>query len=188
MFDAERNLIAVHEVDMPPTTEQFIRLLGENHRQLYLYVASLVPNRTDADDILQQTNLVLWREFEHFEAGSNFTAWACRVALNQVLCWRKRRQRDRLVFSEEFFEAVAEELSSDMARLDERRQALTACIEKLPTHHRDLIRSRYGDGRPVEAIAADVGRTVEAVYRMLSRIRQALHECVAHSLCREGVL
>src|SRR5262249_34859663 len=81
-------------------TELFIRLLGQSHRSLHLYVMSLVPNRNDAEDILQQTNLVLWREFHQFEPGTNFTAWACRVAFNQVLAWRKRRQRDRLVFSE----------------------------------------------------------------------------------------
>jgi RNA polymerase sigma-70 factor (ECF subfamily) len=168
-------------------TELFIRLLGENHRRLYLYVTSLVPNRADAEDILQQTNLVLWREFEQFEPGTNFTAWACRVALNQVLCWRKKRQRDRLVFCEDFFEAVAEELNSEMARLEQRSQVLGSCINKLPPHHRNLIRLRYQDGSSVESIASELHRTVDAVYRMLSRIRQVLHRCVTHSLSQEGV-
>jgi RNA polymerase sigma-70 factor (ECF subfamily) len=174
--------------DAELATEAFIGQLGRSHRQLYLYVMSLVPNRSDAEDILQQTNLVLWREFERFQPGTNFTAWACSVAFNQVLAWRKRRQRDRLVFSEAFLQAVAEEASAEAERLEERSLQLAGCIDKLPPHHRELIRLRYREGNAVEAIAGRLNRTVDAVYRMLSRIRQSLQECVTRSLGQEGAV
>jgi RNA polymerase sigma-70 factor (ECF subfamily) len=169
-------------------TELFIRLLGQHHRSLHLYVMSLVPNRTDAEDVLQQTNLVLWREFHQFQPGTNFAAWACRVAFNQVLAWRKRRQRERLVFSEAFLQAVAAEVSADAERLEERTHRLAGCIQKLPPHHRELIRLRYSEGNAVESIAAEVNRTVDAVYRMLSRIRHVLFDCVTRSVGQEGAL
>lgn len=170
----------------PERVDAFVRLLGQNQRRLYLYVMSLVPDRTEAEDILQETNLVLWREFQRFEEGTNFTAWACRVAFNQVLSWRKRRQRDRLEFSEAFLAAVAEELSDEAERLEERSRLLGRCLERLPPHHRNLVRLRYTEGASVERIAEQVKSSVEGVYRMLSRIRQALHECVQQSLHREG--
>lgn len=173
--------------DVEQKTEAFIQLLGQSHRRLYLYVVSLVPNRNDAEDVLQQTNLVLWREFESFEPGTNFTGWACRVAFNQVLAWRKRRDRDRLVFSEAFLAAVSEEVSNDAERLEERSRQLAGCLDKLPEHHRELIRLRYSEGNAVEAIAERLDRTADAVYRMLSRVRQSLHDCVSHSLSREGM-
>jgi RNA polymerase sigma-70 factor (ECF subfamily) len=173
----------------PPTSESveaFVSLIGQYQRQLNLFVASLVPHPTDVEDILQETNLVLWREFHRFVPGTNFLAWASTVAFHQVLAWRKRQQRDRLVFGEAFLTAVSTELTDAADRLDDRARALAGCVEWLPPHHRDLLRLRYAEGGTVEGIAARLGRTTEAVYRMLSRIRQALYECVTNTLASEG--
>lgn len=166
--------------------DEFVRLLGQNQRRLFLYVLSLVPRWNDAEEIIQETNLVLWREFGQFQPGTNFTAWACKVAFHQVLAWRKRRQRDRLEFSPAFLEAVADEMTSAADVLDERAHALAGCIDRLPPGQRDLLRLRYTDGLAIEAIARRVDRSVEAVYRALSRIRQALHQCVSRRLAKEA--
>lgn len=162
--------------------EAFVRLLGQHQRRIFLYVFSLVPNWNDAEEIVQEANLVLWREFGQFQPGTNFLAWACKVAFHQVLAWRKRKQRDRLEFSDAFLEAVAAEASAAADLLEERSTALAGCIAKLPEPARELVRLRYSDGCTVETIATKAGRTVEAVYRALSRIRQTLHDCVAHQL------
>jgi RNA polymerase sigma-70 factor (ECF subfamily) len=161
--------------------DAFVRLLGQNQRRLYLYVVSLAPNQDDAEEILQETNLVLWREFDRFELGTNFGAWACRVAFNQVLAWRKRKQRDRLRFSEEFLHAVAREAEDRADELEERSRLLAGCMDKLPASQRDLLRLRYGEGLPIDSIARREERTIDAVYRALSRIRQTLHDCVNKS-------
>jgi RNA polymerase sigma-70 factor (ECF subfamily) len=166
--------------------EAFVRLLGQNQRHIFLYVMSLVPNWNDTEEIIQETNLVLWREFARFEPGTNFAAWACKVALHQVLAWRKRVKRSRLVFSPEFLEAVAEETSAAAAVLEERAQSLVHCIERLPAERRQMLRLRYSDGLEIEAIARQLRRTEGAVYRTLSRIRRALHECVTRSRLLEG--
>jgi RNA polymerase sigma-70 factor, ECF subfamily len=166
--------------------EEFVRLLGQYQRRLFLYVLSLVPRWNDAEEVMQETHLVLWREFERFEIGSNFLAWASRVAFHQVLAWRKRRQRDRLQLSDAVLELVVEEATRDADALEERAAALTGCIEKLPDQQRDLLRLRYTNELSIEEVARRAGRTVEAAYRALSRIRQTLHECVSRSLLQEG--
>jgi RNA polymerase sigma-70 factor (ECF subfamily) len=166
--------------------ESFVSLLARHQRRLGLFVGSLVHDPADADDVLQETQLVLWREFDRFRPGTDFGAWACTVALHQVMAWRKKRQRDRLVFSDTFLTAVAKELEADPDRLDARRLALAACLAELPAPARDLVRRRYTDGQPVEAIAAATARTVEAVYRALSRARHQLHECVTAAVAAEG--
>jgi RNA polymerase sigma-70 factor, ECF subfamily len=166
--------------------DEFVRLLGQNQRRIFLYVMSMVPNWSDAEEIIQETNLLLWREFDRFEPGTNFAAWACRVALNQTLAWRKRKRRDRLEFSPAFLEAVASETAAEADRLEERSRALAGCIEKLPERHRALLRSRYGERRAVDVIGREFGRSVDAVYRSLSRIRHTLHDCVTQSLSRDN--
>jgi RNA polymerase sigma-70 factor (ECF subfamily) len=167
--------------------ETFVRLLGQNQRRIFLYVIALVPSWNDAEEIVQETSLVLWREFGQFQLGTNFAAWACKVAFHQVLAWRKRKQRDRLQFSDAFMEAVAQEAASSGDFLEERARAMSGCIEKLPAPQREMLQLRYHAGMDIEAIARRVDRSVEAVYRALSRIRQAIHQCVTQTLAKETV-
>ncbi len=166
----------------PERIEQFVQLIGLHQNKIHRYLLSLVPNLHDADDLFQQTNLFLWREFDRFEEGTNFVSWACAVAYHEVLAWRKTRSRERLVFSDAFLAAVSSQLDSSAERIELRSQALVQCVEKLPKHHRELIQLRYGELGRVESIAEKVGRTTEAVYRMLSRIRRALYDCVDQAL------
>jgi RNA polymerase sigma-70 factor (ECF subfamily) len=170
----------------PERVEEFLSLVARHQRRLSVFVGSLVPHPPDAEDVLQETNLVLWREFHHFEPGTNFAAWACTVALNQVLAWRKRRQRDRLVFSEAFLAAVSQELLDEDEAADDRSHALAGCVERMPPHHRQVLALRYTEGQSVESIAARLSRTTEAVYRMLSRIRAALFDCTSRQLVARG--
>src|SRR4051812_44777422 len=166
--------------------DAFVRLLGQNQRRIFLYVMSMVPNWNDAEEIIQETNLILWREFARFQLGTNFAAWACKVALHQVLAWRKRQRRDRLQFSPAFLEAVAQEASAASEVLEERSQSLARCIEKLPADRRRMLQLRYSDGLAITAIPGQLERSEEAVYRALSRIRRVLHDCVARSRLLEG--
>jgi RNA polymerase sigma-70 factor (ECF subfamily) len=175
-----------NSADSSGRVDEFVRLLAQNQRRLFLYVHTLVPNHTDAEEVLQNTNLVLWREFGSFEIGTNFAAWACRVALNQVLAWRKKRQRDRLQFSDEFLGVIATEAAEANDLLEERRRVLAGCLSKLPADQRELIRLRYTEEGSIETVAQKARRTVEATYRALSRIRHTLHECVSRTLAREG--
>src|SRR5262249_49574877 len=168
----------------PTRVDEFVRLLAQNQRRLYVYVHTLVPNHADAEEVLQNANLVLWREFGTFQPGTNFAAWACRVALNQVLAWRKKRQRDRLQFTDQFLAVIADEADAAAEELEDRTQVLAGCVEKLPADQREMVRLRYGEGGTIEAAAERARRPVEATYRALSRIRHALHDCITRTLER----
>ena len=162
----------------PSRMEEFASLYGANQRSIVLYLTSLLPSQTDVDDVLQEAGVVLWREFATFEPGTNFRAWAFRVAFNQVRAWRKRQQRDRLLFSEEFISAISEELNSAPGDFERRAEWMHECIERLPVHHRELLAYRYQQGLPIETLAEKFGRSADAVYRLLSRVRNAVHECI----------
>src|SRR3954471_19828293 len=109
-------------VFMPPQdlAEHFVFLLARHERQLGAYVMTMVPHPQDADDILQEAKVVMWRNFEKFELGTNFGAWARKVAFHQVLAYRKRKHRDRLDFSEDFLRVVADEVESSTDHLEQR--------------------------------------------------------------------
>ena len=64
--------------------EFIVRLVGCQNR-LYAYVYSLMPNAEQARDVVQEANLIIWRKAAEFEAGTNFEAWACKIAYFEVL-------------------------------------------------------------------------------------------------------
>lgn len=165
---------------------EFVRLLGENQRRISLYVMGLVPNWNDAEEIVQETTVVLWQEFAKFETGTNFAAWACKVAYFRVLAWRKRKTREKLQFSSEFLETISEELAADPERREDRERRLAECVEKLPQDQQKVLLLRYGEGCEIDELATRVGRTVAASYRLLSRIRHNLFECVGRATALEN--
>jgi RNA polymerase sigma-70 factor (ECF subfamily) len=120
----------------PDRTQEFLELLTRHDRALTLYVYSLVTCRADADDILQQTKMTLWRCFEQFETGTHFLAWARKAALNQVLTYRRQKKREHLPLSDEVLDLLHQEVERFNDQADQRREALRSCLRKLPTAHR----------------------------------------------------
>lgn len=160
--------------------EEFIELLGKHDQGLTAYVMSLVPSSADAQDILQDTKMALWRSMDRYEAGSNFGAWARKTALNRVMNWRKKKGREnqRLWFTDECYELLAEDYEPVSDQGVEQSQKLKTCITRLQPAHREILVLRYFRDSSVEDVAARVERTVEATYRVLSRIRLALRKCM----------
>ena len=167
---------------MDESRRQFVRLITKYERLVYGYILSLVPNWSDADEILQETNIRLWEEFDKFVPGTNFAAWATRVAHFQVLTWRKTMSRSRLVFDPHVIETLAQEPHWGDEGFDERQQALGECLSELPAHNRDLLRRCYAQGRKIKDVATRLNRSPAAVYKSLERIRSALHACVERKL------
>lgn len=168
--------------DPDPQAEEFVVLLARHERMLGAYVMTMVPQAVDADDILQEAKVVMWRAFAQFTPGTSFAAWARKVCFHRVLAFRKRRHRDRLDFSDAFIDAVAGELEQADEHLGRRARALDACLAKLNADHRRVLELRYHAGLGLEEMSARLGRTTTALYRLLSRLRQSLHGCITQSL------
>ena len=164
----------------------FIELFTRHQRKLYLFILSQVPNTVDAEEILQETNLIIWRKCEEFRPGTNFLAWSSQIARYEVLKFLERRRRDRIQFSAEFIEQIAEEAVRESAELDSRRQALAICLSKLRPKDRELIDMRYAPGSNGLSIAQTLDRPVNSIYQSLARIRRTLLECVTRRLAAEA--
>lgn len=167
-------------------SERFVRLLTKNERKVYGYILSLVPNWADADEILQETNVRLWQQFERYQPGTDFAAWACTVAYYQVQTFRKRKGRQRVRFSQEFVDAVAAEAASAQREADARKVALAGCMKKMKQASRQILELCYTRGMTIREAAEHLGRTADSTYKALSRIRVALHDCIERKLAGEG--
>ncbi len=169
--------------DSTEQTEAYLRLLNQHDRWLATYVYSLVSRPADAEDILQEAKVTMWKHFSSFEPGTNFRAWARKIATNQILNYRRSEQRrPNSTLDDEFIEVVAAEIDRRATALDHKSDALRLCLRKLPEAHRRIVIWRYYEDCGVEEIARKSERSVEAVYRLLSRIRAVLNDCVSRPL------
>ena len=160
-------------------------MIGDHQRCLYLYIYSLVHRSEDAYDVLQETNLALWRDADRVEAVADFRSWAYRVAFNQVLAFRKRRVRDRLLFDDALLNQLEEDMQAQVDPLPNSQEALQLCARKLPNQSRHLLAMRYQSALSVKAIAEQLGLTVAGVSKSLYRIRLTLRKCVQDALGRD---
>jgi RNA polymerase sigma-70 factor (ECF subfamily) len=189
--NSETDQVEVSDASSSPGKgKTFLRLFLESERRLFAYILTLLPNRTDADDVLQEASLVMWDKFDADNPPTDFVAWGCRIAYFKVLDFYKKNRRSRVCFSQTMVERVAETAveQAGTLQLDARRDALAACIEKLSSKDREVLMHRFALGATTESTAAELGRSVHAVYKALSKIREALFGCVNKSLAREGLV
>src|SRR5689334_20301944 len=170
------------ELDANSETESRKRLMAlmtRHQRQIFAYIYALVPNRYDAEDLLQETSLVICEKFQEFEDGTDFVAWACQIAYWRVRYSRQKYARSKVVFNQEIVDAVAQTASTMIEELDDRHIALARCLQKLPARDRDLLLVRYEPGSGVEEAARRSGRTLQTAYKALARLRKLLLDCVS---------
>jgi RNA polymerase sigma-70 factor (ECF subfamily) len=168
-----------------PPSADFLTQVTRAQRSLYGFITSLVWQSGDTDDVLQETNLVLWRKAAEFDPRQDFMAWALRIAQLQAMAHLKK-QRRRSAFDDELLETLADESLAEQHDGDRRRVALTVCLQKLPEAQRRLISQRYQPGGSVNSLADERGTSPKALSEMLRRIRHALSKCVERTLAREA--
>lgn len=165
---------------------EFIASFTQCQRRIYLYILSMVPHPIEAEEILQNTNLIIWKKSQQFEAGSNFFAWACQIAHYEILKFRKKRSRDKHQFSDEFVSQVAEAVKENQDVFELRRNALAFCLEKLRKKDRELIQRRYQGNNQGKDVADELGRPANSVYQSLGRVRRTLFECINRYIATES--
>lgn len=157
---------------------RFAGLIVRYDRALLRYIMTLIPRRDDAEEVLQRTAAVLWERFAEFDDERPFLPWAYRFAYFEALNFRKAAARDRLIFREEVIAAIAETRDALESELDQRRAALSLCLQRLSPDDVSLLQRRYCDSTTIAALAEEAGRTAKALYRRLDRIRELLFDCV----------
>lgn len=163
---------------------RFVALLTGLQSRLYAYLCTLLASPDAARDVLQETNVVLWKKSADYDPARPFEPWAFRFAHFQALAWRKRQSRDRLVFDEATLDLLVADFPAAHSAESELR-ALEECIHKLPEKQREIVERRYQNGDAVNEIAADERKPPNVIAAFLYRARKALAECVQTTLLVE---
>jgi RNA polymerase sigma-70 factor (ECF subfamily) len=157
---------------------QFLRLFLPAERELFRYVAALVPAVADAEEIVQQTAVELWKKFHEYDPKQSFTPWACRFALNIAKQWVARRSRWQALLDRGLAEELVNRREQLRPQFERRLSHLDQCLEKLPAEQRGIVEAYYFRRQCIEAIAAETRRSVDSIYKTLQRIRLMLRQCI----------
>tara|TARA_R110002096_G_scaffold11515_8_gene42362 strand:- start:3014 stop:3568 length:555 start_codon:yes stop_codon:yes gene_type:complete len=166
--------------------EGFVAKFAHYEPDLRRFIRSLLPTWTDADEVVQQTAIVIWRKFEQYDPETNFMKWACVIARFEALAYRRKMARDRLVFREDVLDIMADEGAEEIEQRRDEHEALQACLQGMPEKQRQLITLAYTPGVKVKELAEEAGSTAAAFYMRIKRLRHQLMECVESKIQQPG--
>lgn len=164
--------------------ERFTRLLLESEPVMLRSILVVVPNRADAREILQETAVALWRQFETYDPARPFLNWAmgfARIETRRFLAKESRRAQ----LTQQAMEALEHEMKQ-VSEFDNAIEVhLTTCIGKLNEKARRLVKGYYHESHSPETLSQREGRTVEAIYKAIQRARRELQACIEKQLNSE---
>ena len=153
-------------------------MLTKAQQRLYGFILKRLVDHHQSNEVLQLTNIVLCRKANDFEKGTNFMAWALTVANFQILSFRKKKSRDRLIFSNETFDQIVEEDGKRSDDTSSRLFHLKACLKKIDKENIKLLKMKYEQRLPFKEIASTSNKTSNAIRIQVHRIRNRLINCI----------
>ena len=170
----------------PIDQAEFHLLFMRNQRRIFGHILTLLPRMADAEEVFQQSCVIILGKAAQFTPGTDFVRWACQIAQFEAYNYRRRLQSERLHFDDALLERIAARRLEEGDLLESELDALHRCVEKLPPSDRQLIREQYRRKITAKALAAELGRPANTVYKAIQRIRRGLRVCVEKALSRQS--
>jgi RNA polymerase sigma-70 factor (ECF subfamily) len=166
----------------PAQHSLFLNLFSKTQTRLYAFILMIVHNDNDAEEIFQETSAILWEQFDRFEPGTNFGAWAVSIAKIKVLEYLRQKKKRQAFFNQELYQELSELAEAEFPALDERLKALGGCFQKLDRSCRSLLFLRYQKNLSIGDIAQQKGVSAGVLYRKISKVFNSLRLCVERTM------
>jgi len=156
--------------------EFFIVLMDRHLAAVRKRIGSIMPNKADAEDLLQEVILKVWCRLGTFRFESSFRTWMTRVAINEALQSYRREQRMPIYLAPSDFEVMAfpsESPHQFLARVEEIYVVRSAVL-RLPAKYRQVLILHDLEQLSVRETAQELQSSVAAVKTRLSRARRML--------------
>ena len=157
-----------------------MNLLVFHQSMIRAYVISLLPGLSEAEDVIQNTNQVLWAKRDNFILGTNFKAWALTTARFQVMAMQQKLRNDRRQgLDDDVLDIIADQaMDLDVSDFNRKLEDLNECISQLQVRDQELVLHRYWNKTGLAEYSRQTGRSVGAVKVALHRIRESLRDCL----------
>ena len=170
---------------MSDRDDELLDLIGTHRRQLFGFIFGIVHNLEDAEDVFQQTSIVLWEKFDQFAKGTDFVAWACSIARFKAINMTLSKRREKALFSDVLMDEMVERQHSQSALFEARADALEACRNNLSDRDQLVLGACYATDATIKEVAEQFGRPPGSVRNSLHRIRGLLAKCIEKRLAQE---
>ena len=165
-------------------------LLVQNQSYIRSYIACMVPNRNDCDDVLQETLSEMWHKFDEYEEGTNFRAWGVAIARFKILSHQRKYKASKLHFNSNTLKLLEEETDSNSEKnfMQDQKSILRQCLEKLSNKEKKYLSFRYKEQLTFQGIADHFGISMQGAYKAISLIHARLLKCMQFVMKEKGLL
>ena len=182
---SEKQFEESEDADDANKGEAFVRLLMEHEPRVRSFLRGLLPTWSDVDEVIQEASLIAWRKFGQFEQGTAFGGWFLTIARFEALKHRRRLSKSPLVFAEDVWSLLADEGIDDEGS-HVRMGHLQKCLGGMDSEKRAVLLKVHSPGVVIRDIAASSGKSEQAFYKLIQRLRGILLECVSKSIAMEN--
>ncbi len=139
-------------------------LINNYQQRLYWHIRKIVISHDDADDVLQNTFIKIWKGLENFKEESQLYTWMYRIATNESLTFLKQKQKQNTTSIHPIEYSLSKSLESDTYfKGDEIQLKLQQAILSLPEKQRIVFNMRYYDETPYEEMSEILETSVGAL-------------------------
>ena len=168
--------------DTRETAEEWTMRWMQVQFEVSCFITALIPNYHDARDVVQQVAVVALSKYDTFDQERSFKDWVMGIARYEVLKYRERNAREKLVFCQAIIDQVAEAYRRSDQGIDRMHHALRLCLKTVKGRNREALSMWYTEQAGAGQIARKLGITENAIYVLLHRVRNALRACVERRL------
>ncbi|QDT66439.1 sigma-70 family RNA polymerase sigma factor [Calycomorphotria hydatis] len=165
----------------------FTKEFAAAYWDVFGYIMTLVGNRHDADDVMQDVAVVLWEKFDDFEHGTSFRNWAQAIAFRVARAYgRDKSKRTGKAIDDDALIAVAKSQSRARELIELRQSYLEKCLDKLKSDDRKFLlhcESRHGN---VANLAREMKESVQDLHYRVRKLRHLVAKCIQHAMSTGG--
>jgi RNA polymerase sigma factor (sigma-70 family) len=159
----DQHIITLYTVESS-RNEALGLLISKYQQKLYWHIRKMVIDHDDADDVLQNTFIKIWKGLENFKGESALYTWLYRIATNEALGFLRKKQKENTQSLHPIEYQLSKNLESDTYfEGDEIQLKLQQAILTLPEKQRIVFNMRYYDEMPYEQMSEILETSVGAL-------------------------
>jgi RNA polymerase sigma factor (sigma-70 family) len=160
--------------------EAFSRIVSRYQTLICSLAYSRIGNLGQSADVAQETFITAWKHLRHLREPAKLRSWLCGIVRFRIQKSLRREGREPVHHAESLEEAhdspASEAAPSEHAIRREEEEILWRSLERIPEIYRDPLILFYREHQSIEAVAAELELSEDAVKQRLSRGRKLLHE------------
>lgn len=160
----------------------YTTLVKKYQEKLYWHIRRMVVEHEDANDVLQNTFIKVWKGLDNFREDSQLYTWLYRIATNESLSFLKQLKKKSVVQFDEIAGDLGNKVKAD-SHFDANKLEwkLQVAIQQLPEKQRLVFNLRYFDEMPYEEMSAVLDTSVGALKASYHHAAKKIEEFIINS-------